>query len=91
MSYRALAAEKRITEKVYFDLTLDGQGVGRVVIGLYGDVVPRTAENFASLGNPKNFKHSHSAEQSCLNLCPFSSFWKRVQSTAILRKALFAL
>ena len=47
---RALAAEKQITEKVFFDLTLDGQGVGRVVIGLYGNDVPKTAENFASLG-----------------------------------------
>ena len=59
--YRAEAAEvetkpeqskehARVTDKVYFDLTLDGQAAGRVVIGLYGDVVPRTNLNFQSLG-----------------------------------------
>ena len=61
---RALAAEKRITEKVYFDLTLDGQGVGRVVIGLYGNDVPRTAENFASLGRQSDCEKDLCTSQS---------------------------
>lgn len=39
-----------MTEKVYLDLTLDGEAAGRVVIGLYGDEVPKTAMNFSALG-----------------------------------------
>lgn len=40
----------RVTQKVFFDLALDGQPAGRLVIGLYGDAVPKTAMNFSSLG-----------------------------------------
>ncbi|XP_062399757.1 peptidyl-prolyl cis-trans isomerase A [Sardina pilchardus] len=35
--------------KVFFDLTANGQAVGRVVMELRADVVPRTAENFKQL------------------------------------------
>uniref|UniRef100_A0A7S0UUL1 Peptidyl-prolyl cis-trans isomerase n=1 Tax=Polytomella parva TaxID=51329 RepID=A0A7S0UUL1_9CHLO len=38
-----------ITDKVYFDIESDGQPLGRVVVGLFGDDVPRTAENFKQL------------------------------------------
>jgi cyclophilin family peptidyl-prolyl cis-trans isomerase len=38
-----------ITHKVYFDITKGGAPLGRVVIGLFGDVVPKTAENFYQL------------------------------------------
>jgi hypothetical protein len=30
----------------YFDITLGGQPIGRVVFRLYNDLVPKTAENF---------------------------------------------
>ena len=36
----------KVTSKVFFDLSIDGQPAGRVTFGLYGDTVPRTAENF---------------------------------------------
>lgn len=38
-----------ITHKVYFDITKGGEPLGRVVIGLFGDVVPKTVKNFYEL------------------------------------------
>lgn len=35
--------------RVYFDLTADGAPLGRVVMELFADVVPKTAENFRAL------------------------------------------
>jgi hypothetical protein len=35
--------------KVFFDVTVGGEKAGRVVIGLFGRTVPRTAENFRCL------------------------------------------
>jgi len=57
-----------LTQKCYFDIEIGGEDAGRVVFGLYGNVVPRTAENFASLcsgskgvgksGKPLHYKGS---------------------------------
>ena len=43
----AASADETITQKVYFDLEIDGHDAGRVVFGLYGNTVPKTADNFA--------------------------------------------
>ena len=39
----------KVTDKVYFDVEIDKTPAGRIVFGLFGDVVPRTTENFVSL------------------------------------------
>ncbi|EEB07326.2 cyclophilin family peptidyl-prolyl cis-trans isomerase Cyp4 [Schizosaccharomyces japonicus yFS275] len=39
----------KITDKVYFDVEQDGNSLGRIVLGLYGKTVPKTAENFRAL------------------------------------------
>lgn len=39
---------------VFFDLTADGQPIGRVVFKLFDDVVPKTARNFRELATGQN-------------------------------------
>jgi len=39
----------KITSKVYFDIEHGGKPLGRVVMGLFGGTVPKTAENFRAL------------------------------------------
>lgn len=45
-----------ITSKVFFDIEANGEFIGRVVFGLYGKTVPKTAENFRALCTGENGK-----------------------------------
>ena len=57
-----------VTEKVYFDIEIDGEAAGRIVFGMFGDTVPKTVKNFSTLadgsagignsGKPLHFKGS---------------------------------
>ncbi|MCO5569385.1 hypothetical protein L7F22_023097 [Adiantum nelumboides] len=42
-------ANPEITTKVFFDIEHAGKPVGRITMGLYGKVVPKTVENFRAL------------------------------------------
>ena len=64
----AVAQLDTVTSKVYFDVEIDGESAGRIVFGLFGDTVPKTAENFRALctsekgtgqqGKPLHYKGS---------------------------------
>jgi peptidylprolyl isomerase len=61
-------SEIEITTKVFFDVEIEGGEKGRIVLGLFGKDVPKTAENFRALctgekgvgksGKPLHFKGS---------------------------------
>jgi len=59
---------EEVTHKVFFDVEIDNQPAGRLVIGLFGKAAPKTVENFRALctgekgkgasGKPLHFKGS---------------------------------
>lgn len=40
-----------VTEEVFFDISIGGVYVGRILFGLFGDVAPKTVLNFVTLTN----------------------------------------
>jgi len=51
LGYGLVAATNgpKVTDKVWFDITLGGEALGRIEIGLFGKTVPKTVKNFAEL------------------------------------------
>ncbi|KAJ8102782.1 peptidyl-prolyl cis-trans isomerase [Lipomyces tetrasporus] len=45
----AAGPSPEVTSKVFFEIEQGGKPLGKVVLGLYGGVVPKTAENFRAL------------------------------------------
>ncbi|KAK8823207.1 hypothetical protein WA538_002355, partial [Blastocystis sp. DL] len=63
-----VSSEAVITDYAFFDISIDGDFAGRIKFGLFGDVAPKTVENFKGLctgeygigrkGKPLHYKDS---------------------------------
>ena len=45
------AARAIVTKKAFLDMTIGGQPAGRIVMGLFGDINPKTVANFVALAD----------------------------------------
>jgi peptidyl-prolyl cis-trans isomerase B (cyclophilin B) len=45
----AVDLQAKVTSKCFFDVEVGAEPAGRIVIGLFGEAVPATAENFRAL------------------------------------------
>lgn len=39
----------KVTDQVFFDISIGGADAGRIVIGLFGELAPKTVENFKEI------------------------------------------
>jgi peptidylprolyl isomerase len=68
LAFCSSTSQPVITNKVFFDIQIEGEETQRVVFGLFGKVVPKTVENFRALctgekglgkkGKPLHYKGS---------------------------------
>ena len=53
-NFLQVGEQLKVTNVVFFDVKIDGKEVGRIEIGVFGDIVPKTAKNFVELATGKN-------------------------------------
>ncbi|CAH8565383.1 unnamed protein product [Schistosoma rodhaini] len=58
---RSEANGPKVTDKVFFDIEVDGKPLGRIIIGLFGKTVPKTVENFKQLSIGTQLKDGRTA------------------------------
>jgi len=64
-SARADALAPEVTDRVFMDLTVGGKPAGRIILGLFGKDVPRTAANFKALGGSLRPSSIRSSVSEC--------------------------
>jgi len=89
----ASGAPEGITSKVFFDVTIENGEGGRIVLGLFGNTVPKTAENFRALctgekGIGKKGKPLHFKGSSFHRISEYHRLL--IRDTEIFRTAIFA-
>jgi cyclophilin family peptidyl-prolyl cis-trans isomerase len=54
-----------VTHRVFFDVEIDGQNVGQIIFGLFGEVAPKAVENFVGLSSCNKGKAKLTGKDLC--------------------------